>query len=108
MKQNIMNGDKIGKIDIVICPNCQKQFSTLEEGMICKDCSKIDYATNKIINPIRNVRLTIDVGKLFKKSDELEKLKSDIKKNISLKYQQGETEPESITYYGQKFITQRS
>jgi len=106
-EQGIINGDKIGKINIVICPNCQKQFSILEEGTICKDCSKLDYETNKVINPIKKVRLTIDLGKLFEESKELERLKEDIRKNTSLNYQQGETELESITYYGKKFIKQK-
>jgi hypothetical protein len=83
--QNIMNGELLGKKTIVICPNCKKQFSSLDTGTCCKECSGIDYVTGKIINPIRKVELTIDLGLLFKESNELHNLKRDIKENCNLK-----------------------
>ena len=102
--QNIMNGELLGKKTIVICPNCKKQFSSLEIGTCCEECYTIDYATGKIIYPIRKVELTIDLGLLFKESNELHNLKRDIKENMSINYNSGELQPKSISYYGKEFV----
>lgn len=102
--QGVVNGELLGKIRICICPNCKKQFSLLENGTVCRDCSKVDYSTGKYINTIKKVELEIDLGLLFKESNELRNLKEDIKKNMSINYNSGELKPKSISYYGEKFL----
>ena len=66
MKFELKNLKDIEGKEIIMCPKCNSQVSTLEENTICKKCSDYDYVTGTYNNLVRHQKFIIDINTMEK------------------------------------------
>ncbi len=54
--------------EIIMCPKCKSQVSTLEENTICKKCSDYNYITESYYNLVRHGKFIIDINTMEKQT----------------------------------------
>lgn len=62
MIQEISELKDIQGKEIVLCPKCNSQVSTLEENTICKKCSKYDWRESRYYDLIRYEKFKININ----------------------------------------------
>lgn len=65
--------------EIIMCPKCNSQVSTLEENTICKKCSDYDWIKEEYTALVRHQKFSIDINTIKKQAIE----------NMNIKFIQG-------------------